>query len=196
MAIAKKILFLGYDENETKLIPFLRDNGCEVYQTKEQVDSQFAQGFDLIVSFGYRHIIRQNFIDAFKGDIVNLHISYLPYNRGASPNFWAFYDGTPHGVTIHLIDAGVDTGPILFQRPVIFHSSENTFGMTYKRLTQEIESLFMENWEVVQKGTYVPKAQVGKGTHHFAKDLPAFPGGWNRNISEVIAELKRAKKIA
>ena len=50
--------------------------------------------------------------------IVNLHISYLPWNRGAHPNFWSFFDATPTGVSIHLIDKGIDTGPIIVQKKV------------------------------------------------------------------------------
>ena len=71
---------------------------------------------DLIVSFGYRHILRSDFINKCGCPIANLHISYLPFNRGAHPNFWSFYDDTPSGVSIYLIDEGIDTGPILFQK--------------------------------------------------------------------------------
>lgn len=46
---------------------------------------------------------------------MNLHISYLPWNKGADPNFWSCIDGTPAGVTLHHIDAGVDTGDIIAQ---------------------------------------------------------------------------------
>ena len=40
--------------------------------------------------------------------------------QGAHPNFWSFYDNTPSGVTIHLIDAGIDTGDVLYQKKLIF----------------------------------------------------------------------------
>ena len=38
-----------------------------------------------------------------------MHISYLPFNRGAHPNYWSFKDNSPKGVTIHFIDNGIDT---------------------------------------------------------------------------------------
>lgn len=77
--------------------------------------------------------------------IINLHISYLPGNRGAHPNFWSFYDETPSRVSIHLIDTGIDTGPILFQKYVDFNQDEKAFSQTYKKLVIEIEKLFIEN---------------------------------------------------
>jgi hypothetical protein len=80
--------------------------------------------YDLIISFGYRHIISKEIIKSVNCPIINLHISYLPYNRGAHPNFWSFYDKTPSGVTIHLVNEGIDTGPIIYQRHIIFDNNE------------------------------------------------------------------------
>lgn len=46
----------------------------------------------------------------------NLHMGVSPYYRGSSTNFWALYDGRPQyvGATIHLLTAGLDSGPMLF----------------------------------------------------------------------------------
>jgi len=54
---------------------------------------------DFIISYGYRHIITPDIIDAMsdkvRGDrIINLHISYLPYNRGSDPNLWSWLNDT------------------------------------------------------------------------------------------------------
>ena len=46
---------------------------------------------------------------------MNLHISYLPFNRGPS-EFLVIFDDTEKGVSIHLVDGGIDTGPILFKK--------------------------------------------------------------------------------
>ena len=48
--------------------------------------------------------------------IVNLHKAYLPYNKGAHPNFWSFAENTPSGITIHVIDSGIDTGNIIYRK--------------------------------------------------------------------------------
>ena len=52
---------------------------------------------------------------------LNVHPSLLPDNRGPDPLFWTFQRGDREtGVTVHLMDAGLDTGPILAQRPIPF----------------------------------------------------------------------------
>lgn len=111
---AAQILFLGYDRDHTRLIDALIDAGCEVHYTKEKITEHdcTADNFDLVISFNYRHIIKKAVLDTIECPIINLHVSYLPYNKGAHPYFWSFFDNTPSGVTIHLIDAGIDTGSI------------------------------------------------------------------------------------
>ena len=109
----KKILFLGYDKTETKIIDELIRVNCDVKQSKKKINSP---NFDLIISFGYKFLIKKYFLEKSKCPIINIHISYLPYNKGYHPNFWAFFENTPSGVTIHLVDEGIDTGPILFQK--------------------------------------------------------------------------------
>ncbi len=183
-----KLLFLGYGKNETKLIDFLIEKKCEVWHTSDKVVS-FA-GFDLIISFGYRHIIKKDTLNTAKRPIVNLHISYLPYNRGAHPNFWSFYEETPSGVTIHHIDEGIDTGDIIYQKKVQFSSDEITFKQTYNRLINEIEQLFIENADNIIEGNYTPVKQLIKGTYHKVSDLPIDFNGWNSQISEEIKRLK------
>ena len=184
--MGKSILFLGYDRDRTQLISCLEEQGCKVDHTQEALNSPEAYGeYDLMVSFGYRHIIKKSFIDGYQGDILNLHIAYLPWNRGAHPNFWAFADNTPHGVTIHLVDEGVDTGAILYQRYVNF-DSEKTFSETNSRLILEIEKLFIDNLAEIMAQQYVPKPQRGSGSYHCVADLPEFPGGWNADVNDAI----------
>ena len=186
LAGLKRVLFLGYGEEEHELITEFRKAGCVVDHTENKVDS--INGYDLVVSYGYRYIFPERLINSGI-PIINLHISYLPYNRGAHPNFWSFYDNTIKGVTVHLIDAGVDTGPILAQREIVFSDSEKTFIDTYKRLRQEIERLFVSIIPTILAGEYVAMPQQGEGTHHFLKELPEFSGGWKGDINSVLDQL-------
>ena len=185
----KRVLFLGYDRSQTKIIDAVMEAGCEVHHTNQKVESA---DYDLIVSFGYRYILKRDFLDTVNCPILNLHISYLPYNKGAHPNFWSFYENTPSGVTIHLIDDGVDTGPIIFQRYVNFDEGERTFKETYFRLKEEIENLFLDNLETIIRGKWSAKQQRGKGTFHAVKDLPNEVGGWDVDIED---EIRRLDKI-
>ena len=185
----KNILFLGYSRAQTQIIGALEGNNCQVEVTDKKIDLNKSKGYHLIISFGYPYIISKDFIEKCTCPIVNLHISYLPYNRGAHPNFWSFYDNTQSGVSIHLIDEGIDKGPILFQKEVNF-SDETTFVETYQRLKNEIEKLFMDNIELIIKKNWVAKPQKGSGTFHRVKDLPRDFRGWDFNIDEEIYRLK------
>ena len=185
----KRVLFLGYNRSQTKLIDALVANNCLVDHTENKIES--LSGYDCIISYGYQHILTQDVIDRYSCPIFNLHISYLPYNRGAHPNFWSFYDNTPSGVTIHLIDGGIDTGPIVKQRYVNFNESDDTFIKTYSVLKNSIESLFLEFLPLLLSDTWTAKTQRGVGTHHYKRDLPSNFSGWNSNIVQEIARLDK-----
>jgi methionyl-tRNA formyltransferase len=160
-----KVLFLGDKEN--KLITFLKSCGEDVLNTSEKIDPGFLleHQVEFVVSYGYRHIIRQAVLDVLPGRIINLHISYLPWNRGADPNFWSAIDDTPKGVSIHQVDAGLDTGPILLQKQVVF-SDDESLRSSYALLSDGIEHLFMNHWPELRNLTLKPVVQQGIGSYH------------------------------
>jgi len=73
-----------------------------------------AAGVQLVAVFG-SSILREPWLTAFPGRMVNIHLGLSPYYRGAATNFWPLYHEEPEyvGATIHLINPGVDTGAIL-----------------------------------------------------------------------------------
>lgn len=187
-----RILFLGYSSKETQIINFLKEKKNTIKQTKEKVTYNFVKNFEIIILFGYKYKISKNILNKFKKSIINLHISYLPWNKGADPNFWSFFDNTPKGVTIHKIDKNIDTGPILYQKKINFLKSENTFFLTYKRLIIEIENLFFKNYKKILNSRYKIKIQEPKqGTKHFSRQLPKFSEGWHADIEKTIKNLKK-----
>jgi len=183
----KRVLFLGYTSEKTTLIDALVNANCEVWHTQEKIDT--TQGFDFVISYGYGHILKKSIIESSVAPVINLHISYLPWNRGAHPNFWSFFDCTPSGVSIHLIDEGIDTGPIIYQRYVNFPKDQITFSQTYRQLIVELESLFKENLKEIISGTYKPLPQRRKGSYHKVDDLPSAFSGWDSNILDEIRRL-------
>jgi phosphoribosylglycinamide formyltransferase 1 len=74
---------------------------------------------DLIVSAGYLAILSPSFVNEFRLQIINIHPSLLPQFRGLNAIQQAFDAGVRRsGVTVHFIDEGVDTGPVIKQRSV------------------------------------------------------------------------------
>ena len=76
-------------------------------------------GVELVVLAGYMHLLTKPFLDRFPGRIVNVHPSLLPQFPGAHAIDDALAAGVEEtGVTVHLVDEGVDTGPIVAQEAV------------------------------------------------------------------------------
>tara|TARA_B100000963_G_scaffold316719_1_gene296710 strand:- start:388 stop:921 length:534 start_codon:yes stop_codon:yes gene_type:complete len=170
------------NSEETKIVEFLKKKG-NVSWTNKKITLDYISKYDWIVSYGYRHIIDEQIISNSKNPILNLHISYLPYNRGAHPNYWSFKDNTPKGVTIHKIDRGIDTGPIFIQKKCYF-SDDETLSSTYKKLKLEIEKLFIENFARIITGEIKPENQKDFGTFHKKSDLPD-QIDWNLKINNI-----------
>lgn len=155
-----------------------------------------ANGVDFIVSYGYRHIIGDDVIDRWSERIVNLHISLLPWNRGSDPNFWSFFDETPKGVSIHRIDRGLDTGPVLAQSLILFGGNE-TLASSYAHLRDAIEALFAQTWPAIRAGSQPVRAQRGRGSAHRRRDalpfLARLPAGWDTPVAFVEDMGRRAR---
>ena len=149
----------------------------------EKLSLQEALKYDWIISYGFRYIIPKEIIENVRNPIINLHISYLPFNRGAHPNYWSFKENTPKGVTIHFIDAGIDTGPILVQKECSF-SNDDTLQGSYLKLKFEIENLFYNNFDKITNGEIFAKPQIGVGTFHEKKELPSNID-WNSKIKYI-----------
>lgn len=79
---------------------------------------------DMIVTAAYGKILPQNLLDLPSLGCLNVHASLLPKYRGAAPVQWSLINGEQEtGITIMMMDAGMDTGDILTQQPV--HIPEN-----------------------------------------------------------------------
>lgn len=175
------ILYLG--NNNNKVFNFLNQNYPTI-NTAEKITPKFIQKFDRVVSYGYRHILKKEHIINAKNPIINLHISYLPWNKGADPNYWSWIENTPKGVTIHHIDEGIDTGDILLQTQVKFNKNE-TLSSSYKKLTDTIEDLFIKNFENIINNKIKPTPQPKGGSIHYKKDFPGV-NSWNINIKHLV----------
>ena len=76
-------------------------------------------GVELVVLAGYMHLLTRPFLDRFPERIVNVHPSLLPAFPGAHPIDDALAAGVETtGVTVHVVDEGLDTGPVLRQEAI------------------------------------------------------------------------------
>ena len=96
----------------------------DCHESREERDLVMAtwleeHGAELVVLAGYMQLLTPAFLDRFSGRIVNVHPSLLPAFPGARPIDDALAAGVDTtGVTVHYVDEGVDTGPVIRQEPV------------------------------------------------------------------------------
>lgn len=148
-----------------RLAPALQAAGDFVSASDQPLRGHIEARF--IICYGYRHMIREPYLTQFGDRIINLHIALLPWGKGADPNFWSWVHDTPKGVTIHRVDAGMDTGPILAQEEVSFAGlKDETLKTSYARLQCAVEMLFARKWPEIRRGAIEAKPQPAGGSYH------------------------------
>ncbi|WP_147803166.1 phosphoribosylglycinamide formyltransferase [Alkalicoccus halolimnae] len=91
----------------------------------ELVKKLHEQQADLIILAGYMRLIGENLLKAYEGRILNIHPSLLPAFPGLDAIGQALEaEVKVTGVTVHLVDEGMDTGPILAQKPVTIDTED------------------------------------------------------------------------
>ncbi|MBU4314354.1 MAG: phosphoribosylglycinamide formyltransferase [Actinobacteria bacterium] len=94
------------------------------YSSREQYDSEIIEmleeeKIDLVVLAGYMFLLSQEFADRFKNKILNIHPALLPSFKGTHGIKDAYRYGVKvTGVTVHFVDGGLDSGPIILQEAV------------------------------------------------------------------------------
>lgn len=184
-----RIFFLG--PLGSPLLKWLIERGEDVVQTVDPITSTFVDqnNVDFLISYGYWPIIKKDVLDKFSSRAINLHISYLPWNRGVAPNLWSFIEDTPKGVTIHYLDVGIDTGDIIVQQRVTFEPTGETLATTYQKLQLEIQELFKRHWLEIKAGTCPRIRQPSHGTFHMVRDKKAVVhlliDGWDTLVEKL-----------
>lgn len=176
------ILFLTNNQITKPLYDWLKEKE-EVKIFDNKITLQLLKDIkpDLIISYNYKYIISKEIVQNYK--IINLHISYLPFNKGAYPNIFSHITNTPTGVTIHYIDEGIDSGDIILQKKVKIDDTE-TLSASYIKLHREIQNLFIENYPKLLN--IKPKPQKEKGNINYVKDFKKIekylPNGFETSI--------------
>jgi phosphoribosylglycinamide formyltransferase-1 len=94
------------------------------HESREERDRAMAwwlveHGCEVVVCAGYMHLLTTAFLDLFPERVINLHPSLLPAFPGTRAIADALESGVDEtGVTVHIVDEGVDTGPVLAQERV------------------------------------------------------------------------------
>ncbi|MFP5364211.1 MAG: formyltransferase family protein [Thermoleophilia bacterium] len=150
------------------LIAVAAERGHHVFAGDPHAETFGAAGAALSVHFPL--ILRPALIDRYRGAIWNLHPGLLPYGRGMYPVFWALWERTPAGATLHELTAGLDAGPIVEQREVPVLSSD-TGGRLHERVQAAERELFLR---------WLPRLAAGERP----ASRPQPPGGSQHTLAE------------
>lgn len=117
-------------------------------------------------------IIQGPLLEAYAGRLINIHTGWTPYYRGAHGGFWALYnDDLNHcGVTIHVIDRGIDTGGILLQKHVALSPDDPVVIMAWRQQRAAADSIV----ELIQKyieGQIQPQHCKHRGKLYYSPGL-------------------------
>lgn len=129
------------------------DNKAEYEKALLALLSEFE--IDLIVLAGYMKLVSTTLLNVYEGRIINIHPAYLPEFPGAHGIEDAWHAGVSEsGVTIHYVDAGVDTGQIISQKrvPILSDDTLDTFEtriheMEYQLYPQVLSQLITKKDE-------------------------------------------------
>ncbi|MDY0040711.1 MAG: methionyl-tRNA formyltransferase [Desulforhabdus sp.] len=138
---------------------------------------------ECVALVAYGQLLTQEFLDIFPLGTLNVHASLLPRYRGAAPIQRAILSGDiKTGVSIMLLDAGMDTGPVLAQREVEI-GQEETSGTLHDKLALVGADLLCETLKKWRAGLIQPRPQddtlatfappVEKGELRLSWNLPA-----------------------
>jgi folate-dependent phosphoribosylglycinamide formyltransferase PurN len=96
--------------------PVPNDRVCRVSSVNTpEVAESVCELMPAVIAVTGTRIIARQLIDRMPAPLINLHAGTTPRYRGVHGGYWALANGEPHacGVTVHRVDAGIDTGPVL-----------------------------------------------------------------------------------
>lgn len=126
---------------------------------------------DFGISALFGHVLPRNLLENIECEIINLHPSLLPIGRGADPIPWSIIDQQKQGITIHLIDSGLDTGGILSQKEFdtsIGMNSGEIYDLATDFLFKELENIFT-SW--INKNIEVSAQSETPSSSHKSSEL-------------------------
>ena len=116
---------------------------------REIIAALMARQIDLVCLAGYMRILSSEFIESFRGRILNIHPSLLPSFPGVNAQEQALADGAQvSGCTVHYVDETLDGGPIIAQREVRVRADDTVESLSARILFEE-HKLYTEAINIV-----------------------------------------------
>lgn len=170
-----ELVFLGINDLGERVYDYLvdRDDADVLALLTERDQLSVVEQLEpaLLISKGFRHIVPDDVLAVPELGAVNLHNSYLPYNRGANANVWPIVDGTPAGVTLHYMTADVDAGPVIDRRQVSVYPDDDARDVYERQENAQFEQ-FTDLWPSIRDDdASTIDIDYEKGEYHCKQDF-------------------------
>jgi methionyl-tRNA formyltransferase len=149
-------------------VPVLRGVGVNSAACRERLEF-IAPAFCVLA--WWPEIVRTPVLEIPRAGWINMHPSLLPWGKGKHGYYWSIVHAEPFGVTLHLIDAGIDSGHVLVQQQLQVDWTD-TGESLYTRSRDAIVALFTESWPTLCNGELTVTAQpVDTGSYHWGREI-------------------------
>ena len=143
---------------ETQYINFKKFKKREDYD-KEIIKSLKEKKIDLVVLAGYMRILSPYFIRTYKNKIINIHPALLPSFSGLHAQGQAVKYGVKvSGCTVHFVDEGVDSGPIVLQRALEVKDDDTEESLA-ERILKEEHQIYPQAIQLFSQGRLIIKGR-------------------------------------
>ncbi len=134
---AKGLEYAAETGIKTIVIPS-KNRSDRVEYDKEIINALSEYNIDLICLAGYMRIVTEELVEAYKNKIINIHPALLPSFPGLHAQKQALdYGVKVSGCTVHFVDGGMDTGPIILQKTVPVYDNDTEDTLSARILEQE-----------------------------------------------------------
>ena len=146
-----------------------------VQQEKEWTELLLRRGIQLICLAGFMRILKGPLLEGFPGRIMNIHPSLLPAFPGLDAQGQAFRYGVKvSGCTVHYVDSGTDTGPVVFQECVTVLPGDDRDTLAARILEKEHSAYVRAvkahcSGKLRIRGRHVYITQVGKNENNIQR---------------------------
>lgn len=144
------------------IIPGMKE-GWKMSRTNDEYVLDLLRGnnIDYILLAGYMRIISPFFIEQYNNRIINIHPALLPSFRGKDAQKQAFEHGVKmSGCTVHFVDSGVDTGPIIAQKAVDISQCSSAEEVKNTILPYEHALYYSVFKQLIEKGYHIEDRHV------------------------------------
>lgn len=202
-----RVLLLGPLERNQQIIRELDRKGFEIVQTLNHNEADDDESICWVLSSGYHLRLPPSFCERFKDRVINVHAAKLPWGRGIGPTLFSVLLGYASGVSIHLIDSGLDTGDLILESETV-PTPDDTLRTIYKKLLGDCDTLFADFLRLLfadgltrQRQRDIDPRCFARNRQEFETVMEMMPLGYDTSLSDVaklgqaMRKLKAARQL-